>query len=250
MCAAPCAAATAGQGRQGLFVFHLSRVASYALVGAVAASSVGTLAALGQWAPALRPLWTLLHAGAGPVLAVAGQAAGLDGSMGARAHGIGQVHSPHHAHADFQFAGLHSDGRCRRRRHQSHGHGAALARAGGRRAVGRVALWPAAIGTAGGGPHEQRCSRCVGDGLVCFGLFSRPLVGPLGLAALVVWFGCCAARSLAGPPGWRHAGGRIGLEPVSRPAAPRGGVVWPGLKLQQAARVACADRGPSAGAVK
>ena len=64
MCAAPCAAATAGQARAGTVAFQLARVASYSLAGAVAASSVGALAAWAQMAPALRPLWTMLHAGA------------------------------------------------------------------------------------------------------------------------------------------------------------------------------------------
>lgn len=64
MCAAPCAAATAGQGRPGVLGFHAARVASYAVVGGVAAYSVEALAAWSQVAPALRPLWTMLHAAA------------------------------------------------------------------------------------------------------------------------------------------------------------------------------------------
>ena len=44
--------------------FHLARVAGYATAGAVAASSVGALAQLGQLSPVLRPLWTLLHCAA------------------------------------------------------------------------------------------------------------------------------------------------------------------------------------------
>jgi uncharacterized protein len=44
--------------------FHLARLAGYATAGAVAASSVGALAQLGQWSPVLRPLWTLLHCAA------------------------------------------------------------------------------------------------------------------------------------------------------------------------------------------
>lgn len=44
--------------------FHLARVAGYAAAGAVAASSVGALAQLGQLSPLLRPLWTLLHCAA------------------------------------------------------------------------------------------------------------------------------------------------------------------------------------------
>lgn len=41
--------------------FHAGRIASYAVGGAVAASSMGALASLSQASPALRPLWTLLH---------------------------------------------------------------------------------------------------------------------------------------------------------------------------------------------
>jgi hypothetical protein len=65
MCAAPCAAVT-GRGFGGTtpWVFHAARFVSYALAGAVAAASVGALAALAQWSPMLRPLWTLLHAAA------------------------------------------------------------------------------------------------------------------------------------------------------------------------------------------
>ncbi|RVU45574.1 sulfite exporter TauE/SafE family protein [Rubrivivax rivuli] len=63
MCSAPCAAATGRQPRHSL-VFHLARVGSYALGGAVVASSVAALAAWSALSPALRPLWVLLHAGA------------------------------------------------------------------------------------------------------------------------------------------------------------------------------------------
>lgn len=64
MCGAACAAVTRrGQGA-GQTSFHIARVAGYAATGAVAAASVGTLAQLGQWSPALRPLWTLLHVAA------------------------------------------------------------------------------------------------------------------------------------------------------------------------------------------
>lgn len=63
MCGAPCAAAI---GRQGGWTptaaFHLARVASYAVAGAVVASAVGALAWLSQLSPALRPLWTVVHA--------------------------------------------------------------------------------------------------------------------------------------------------------------------------------------------
>ena len=60
MCAAPCAALTNGAARASV-AFHAARAAGYMAGGAVAASSV---AALGEWslaAPALRPVWTLMH---------------------------------------------------------------------------------------------------------------------------------------------------------------------------------------------
>ena len=64
MCAAPCAAVV-GRGKPAaLVVFHATRVASYALGGAVAAGSVGALLALSNFSPALRPLWGLLHVAA------------------------------------------------------------------------------------------------------------------------------------------------------------------------------------------
>lgn len=65
MCGAACAAVT-GRGPAGAssLSFHVARVAGYAVAGAVAAASVGALAQLGQWSPALRPLWTLAHVAA------------------------------------------------------------------------------------------------------------------------------------------------------------------------------------------
>ena len=60
MCGAPCAALTRGSLRSATG-FHVGRVLSYAAGGALAASSVSVLAAWTQAAPALRPLWTLLH---------------------------------------------------------------------------------------------------------------------------------------------------------------------------------------------
>jgi sulfite exporter TauE/SafE len=44
-----------------VWVFHGARAASYAAAGFVASASVGSLAALAQWTPALRPLWLLFH---------------------------------------------------------------------------------------------------------------------------------------------------------------------------------------------
>lgn len=64
MCSAACTAAVGRGGAASQTAFQLARLAGYAAAGALAASSVGLLAALGQWSPALRPLWTLLHAAA------------------------------------------------------------------------------------------------------------------------------------------------------------------------------------------
>jgi sulfite exporter TauE/SafE len=65
MCGAACAALTGPvPGRAGAIGFHAARVVGYAATGAVAAASVGALAQLGQWSPALRPLWTLAHVAA------------------------------------------------------------------------------------------------------------------------------------------------------------------------------------------
>ncbi|MEY4561939.1 MAG: hypothetical protein RLZZ618_1216 [Pseudomonadota bacterium] len=62
MCGAPCAAVTRGEPvASGLF--QLGRLLAYMAAGAVAASSVAVLGAWSQAAPALRPLWTLLHLG-------------------------------------------------------------------------------------------------------------------------------------------------------------------------------------------
>lgn len=63
MCSAPCALASGG-GRSSSWTFHGARIGGYALAGAVVASSVGALASLSSLSPALRPLWTLVHAAA------------------------------------------------------------------------------------------------------------------------------------------------------------------------------------------
>lgn len=68
MCAAPCAAVARGCGGEraqpALWGWQIGRVASYALAGALVASSVALLAAASQATPWLRPLWGLLHAAA------------------------------------------------------------------------------------------------------------------------------------------------------------------------------------------
>lgn len=64
MCGAACTAASGGGQPAPLAMLHLGRLLSYAAAGAVAAASVGALAALGQAVSVLRPLWTLVHAAA------------------------------------------------------------------------------------------------------------------------------------------------------------------------------------------
>ena len=67
MCGAACSAITQRGGvnlSRSALGFHLGRVASYAVGGALAAASVGALGAWSQAAPALRPLWSLVHAAA------------------------------------------------------------------------------------------------------------------------------------------------------------------------------------------
>lgn len=62
MCGTPCAALTQGCGRSAAG-FHVGRLLGYMVGGAVAAGSIAALAAWSQAAPALRPVWTLLHLG-------------------------------------------------------------------------------------------------------------------------------------------------------------------------------------------
>lgn len=62
MCGAPCAALTQGCGRAASS-FHSGRLLGYMAGGALAALSVTLLGTWSQAAPALRPVWTLLHLG-------------------------------------------------------------------------------------------------------------------------------------------------------------------------------------------
>lgn len=69
MCSAPCAAVTlACAGRQraapALWGWHLGRVLSYAVAGALVAASVALMSRLGSSAAVLRPLWGLVHVAA------------------------------------------------------------------------------------------------------------------------------------------------------------------------------------------
>lgn len=103
MCGAACAACTAPVAQPAgaasrtaavlpAVAFHIARVASYALGGAVAASSVAALAAWSQFSPALRPFWTLLHVAAlalGVYLLWRGQQPQWLGQLGRRGAGLG-----------------------------------------------------------------------------------------------------------------------------------------------------------------
>lgn len=53
--------ATPGASGWGWLGFHAGRLAGYMAAGAVVAASVGALAGLATWSPALRPLWLLAH---------------------------------------------------------------------------------------------------------------------------------------------------------------------------------------------
>lgn len=64
MCGAACAGiarAGAPRGTQALLGFQGSRIAGYALMGALAGGSVQGLAWMGEHTAVLRPLWTMLH---------------------------------------------------------------------------------------------------------------------------------------------------------------------------------------------
>lgn len=70
-CVAMCGAACAGIGRaagnrstRALLAFQASRIAGYAVMGAVAGGSVQGLAWLGTNTAALRPVWTMFHVAA------------------------------------------------------------------------------------------------------------------------------------------------------------------------------------------
>lgn len=64
MCGAACTAAAGPGGLRASLTFQAARLAGYAAAGAVVATAAGALADMAQFSPALRPLWTLLHAAA------------------------------------------------------------------------------------------------------------------------------------------------------------------------------------------
>ena len=68
MCSAPCSAVMRGCGAGApgtVFAgFMLGRLLGYAAGGAAVAAGVLAFSVIGQWAPVLRPVWTLAHAAA------------------------------------------------------------------------------------------------------------------------------------------------------------------------------------------
>ena len=64
MCSAACTAASGRSGVRASLAFQAARLTAYAVAGALAAAAVGSMSTLAQFSPALRPLWTLLHAAA------------------------------------------------------------------------------------------------------------------------------------------------------------------------------------------
>lgn len=64
MCGAACAGISRGQDWRGRLAFHLGRIISYAVGGALAAASVAVLGQMAQASAALHPLWMLLHVAA------------------------------------------------------------------------------------------------------------------------------------------------------------------------------------------
>lgn len=64
MCAAPCAAVVGSNPTRRLGWFHLGRLLSYGVAGALAAASINALGGLSQAWPWLRPLWSAVHAAA------------------------------------------------------------------------------------------------------------------------------------------------------------------------------------------
>lgn len=66
MCGAACAGISRAAGdrsKQALWSFQISRMVGYALLGAFAAGSVQGLAVLGSHTIAIRPVWSMFHAG-------------------------------------------------------------------------------------------------------------------------------------------------------------------------------------------
>lgn len=61
MCGAACGSFQKEKGSRSLWQFHAGRLIGYASLGAVAASSVNTLAWLSNQTTALHPLWTFFH---------------------------------------------------------------------------------------------------------------------------------------------------------------------------------------------
>jgi sulfite exporter TauE/SafE len=99
MCGAACGAVARrcapARPRGALAALHVGRLVSYAVGGAVAASSVGLLRRLGEAAPLLHPLWLLVHLAAfalGVWLLVRGRQPGWLTELGRAPAVPGRVH--------------------------------------------------------------------------------------------------------------------------------------------------------------
>jgi uncharacterized protein len=98
MCGAACGGISRGKpsGSSGIGLFHLGRLAGYAALGMIAASSIQSIGWLSIQTQALRPLWSMLHVAAialGLLLLVtAKQPAFLDASAKRLWRRIGNSH--------------------------------------------------------------------------------------------------------------------------------------------------------------
>lgn len=90
MCGAACAGiskAAGGQSSRALWLFQMSRIVGYSLMGAFAAGSVQGLAWFAQNTSVIRPVWTMFHVaalGLGLALLLRGRQPGWLDSMGQR----------------------------------------------------------------------------------------------------------------------------------------------------------------------
>lgn len=62
MCGAACGGLQKNSASMNIWQFHLGRILGYTMLGAVAASSIGTLAWFSGETQSLKPLWTFFHA--------------------------------------------------------------------------------------------------------------------------------------------------------------------------------------------
>ena len=215
MCGAACTAAAGGGRWRKLLPFHIGRLVAYAAAGAVAAASVGSLAAMGQAAAALRPLWTLVH--------IAALALGLfllwQGRQPGWMERLGRTRGPATV---LHRAGDHCGGE-----HRARGHWQVMA--GPARSAGLGLAWVA-----------WPCG-LLQSALLVAALANTPASGALVMAGFA---GASAAGLLLGPALWWRlwrrlpsgragvgAGAAAGLSAASAAASARPAVRWAGAAL-------------------